>query len=108
MDNITLGQIQNWLIWGIGFVGAVSTIVKSVKKAISEGFKPIERKIDTVDKNATMNYLMQTIAEIDRNGGIDGAGKKHFYAQYEHYTTELKGNTYIKDEVERLKREKKL
>ena len=108
MDSITLGQIREVFLWLTGFGGATAIIVSAVKKAISAGFKPIETKIDTVDKNATKNYLVQTIAEIDRNGSIDGASKVRFYEQYEHYQKDLQGNSYIKDEVERLKREKKL
>ena len=108
MDNVTLGQIRELLLWITGFGGATAIIVSAVKKAISTGFKPIETKIDTVDKNATKNYLVQTIGEIDRNGSIDGASKVRFYEQYEHYQKDLQGNSYIKDEVERLKREKKL
>jgi len=113
MDEITLGQISNIMLWAIGFFGATFTIVKAVKTAIEKGFKPVNEKIDTVDLNATKNYLVQQIAEIDRNGSIDPVSKLRFYEQYEHYTKPkkeggLEGNTYIKDEVERLKREKKL
>ncbi len=108
MTEITLGQIQDWMLWAIGFVGATITIVKAVKTAISNGFKPIETKIDKVDLNATKNYLVQQIGEIDRNGYIDGAGKVRFYEQLQHYQKDLQGNSYIKDEVERLKKEGKL
>ena len=108
MGEITLNQIRDFMLWVIAFVTATFTIVKAVKTAISSGFKPIEEKIDKVDMNATKNYLVQQIAEIDRNGDIDGANKMRFYEQYEHYTKDLEGNSYIKDEVERLKKEKKL
>lgn len=108
MDSITLGQIRDIILWIVGFGGATVTIVKAVKTAINKGFAPIETKIDAVDMNATKNYLVQTIGEIDRNGSIDGAGKVRFYEMLEHYQKDLQGNSYIKDEVERLKREKKL
>lgn len=113
MENLTLGQIRDYMLWIIAFVGATATIIKAVRKAIDTGFKPINDKIDNVDMNATKNYLVQQIAEIDRNGCIDPVSKVRFYEQYEHYSKPkneggLGGNTYIKDEVERLKREKKL
>lgn len=108
MGEITLNQIRDLMLWIIAFATATFTIVKAVKTAITKGFEPIEKKIDRVDMNATKNYLVQQIAEIDRNGEIDGANKMRFYEQYEHYTKDLEGNSYIKDEVERLKKDKKL
>lgn len=108
MEEITLGQIRDFMLWIIAFVTATFTIVKAVKKAIATGFQPIEKKIDKVDMNATKNYLVQQIGEIDRNGWIDGAAKVRFYEQMEHYEKDLHGNSYIHDEVNRLKKEGKL
>ena len=113
MENITLGQIQNFMLYLIGLVGATLTIVKAVKTAIDRGFKPIYSKIDQVDENATKNYLVQQISLIEQNGSIDDVNKLRFYEQYEHYTKKkedggLGGNTYIKHEVERLQKEGKL
>ena len=89
-------------------VGATITIVKSVQKVIKSAFEPIETKIDKVDKNATMNYIVARMDEIDKGNKLDGVAKMRFVEQYEHYTKDLKGNTYIHDEYERLKREGKL
>ena len=96
------------MAWGIGLVGATITIVKSVQKVIKSAFEPIETKIDKVDKNATMNYIVARMDEIDKGNKLDGVAKMRFVEQYEHYTKDLKGNTYIHDEYERLKREGKL
>lgn len=113
MNDITLKQIWDVMTWFLGFGGATVAIVTAVKRAIAAGFKPIEDKIDNVDLNATKNYLVQTIADVDRNGTIDGASKMRFYEQYEHYSKPkreggLGGNSYIHDEVERLKKDGKL
>ncbi|MBQ2658651.1 MAG: hypothetical protein IJF87_08800 [Erysipelotrichaceae bacterium] len=108
MGEITLNQIRDFALWLIAFFTALYTVVKAVQKAIEKGFKPINDKIDSVDKNSTKNYLVQQIGEIDRNGYIDGAAKVRFYEQLQHYEKDLDGNSYIKDEVERLKKEGKL
>lgn len=108
MNEITLGQLNNLLIWIIGFCGAIITIVTAVKKAITAGFKPISDKIDKVDKDATMNYLTDKMDEIDKCQKLEGVSRKRFFEQYEHYTGDLKGNTYIHEEYERLKKEGKL
>ena len=108
MDSITLKQIWDFMGWLIGFGGATYAIVTAVKKAIAKGFEPINSKIDKVDKNATMNYLVARLDEADKGNKLEGVAKKRFYEEYEHYTKELNGNTYIHDEFERLKKEGKL
>jgi len=108
MNEITLGQIQNWMIWAIGFVGATITIIKAVRKAIDSGFKPINDKITSVDKNATMNYLVDKMNDIDKGEKLDGVARKRFFDEYQHYTKDLEGNTYVKEEYDRLKKEGKL
>ena len=112
MNNITLGEISNLMVWLIGFGGSTVAIIGAVKKAISKSFEPINKKIDIVDMNATKNFLVRCIADIDKNG-IDDVTKVRFYEQYEHYIKPkneggLGGNSYIKSEVERLKKEGKL
>lgn len=108
MGELTLNQIRDFILWIVAFGTATFTIVKAVKTAIAKGFEPIEKKIDEVDKNATKNYLVQQIGEIDRNGYLDGATKVRFYEQLQHYEKDLNGNSYIHDEVDRLKKENKL
>ena len=108
MGDITINQIRDFVLWIVAFGTATFTIVKAVRSAIAKGFEPIEKKIDEVDKNATKNYLVQQIGEIDRNGYLDGATKVRFYEQLQHYEKDLNGNSYIHDEIERLKKENKL
>ena len=106
MNDITLGQISDLMIWIIGFAGSTVAIITAVKKAISKSYEPINKKIDNVDLNATKNFLVRCLADIERHG-IDDVTKMRFYEQYEHYG-KMGGNSYIKSEVERLKKEGKL
>jgi hypothetical protein len=107
MNEITLGQIQNWMVFLIAFIGAIFTIVKAVKNAISQAFEPINKRMDEIDMNATKNFLVQSLTDIDRNGFVDGVSKARLYEQYEHYQ-KLGGNSYIKDEFDRLKKQNKI
>ena len=108
MSEITLGQIEALFVWIGGFIGATSVIVVAVKKAIEAGFKPVNDKIDRVDKNSTMNYLVEVMDKVDKGGKLEGVARKRFFDEYEHYTEDLDGNTYVKEEYERLKKEGKL
>ena len=106
MDNITLGQISNLMVWVIGFGGSTIAIITAIKKAVASAFKPINNKIDNVDMNSTKNFLVRCIADMERHE-IDQVTKMRFYEQFEHYQ-KLGGNSYITSEVERLKKEGKL
>jgi len=106
MDNITLGQISNLMVWVIGFGGSTIAIITAIKKAVASAFKPINSKIDNVDMNSTKNFLVRCIADMERHE-IDQVTKMRFYEQFEHYQ-KLGGNSYITSEVERLKKEGKL
>lgn len=112
MGDITLNQIRDMMLWLIAFVTATATIIKALKSAIHKGFEPINKKIDNVDMNATKNFLVRTLADIEKEG-IDDVTKLRFFEQYEHYIKPkeqggLGGNSYIKHEVERLQKEGKL
>lgn len=114
MENITIGQVSICLAFAVGLYGSVKYIVNEVAKATERAFKPIydkiekiEAKIDKVDKNATMNYLVRCMEDYDKGVKTDTASRRRFLEQYEHYTKDLKGNSYIKEEFERLKKEGK-
>lgn len=108
MGDITLNQIKDIVLWLTAFGGGITILVKTVKNTISKAFKPIEDKIDKVDKNSTMNYLVRCMDDIDKGQKVDGVVRKRFIDQYEHYIHDLKGNSYVVEEYERLKRENKL
>ena len=116
MENITLGQFNNLILFVVTLVGGLATcyafLQKGVKKMLLEPLEKkmtaIEKKIDKVDKNATMNYLVRCIEDIDRGTLVDRVAKMRFYDQYHHYVDDLNGNTYIKEEIDRLKKEGKI
>lgn len=107
MDNVTLGQIRDIVLWIVAFSGGLATIIKVIKSTISKAFVPIEKKIDIVDLNATKNYLVARLAELKDGTGLDDISRERFFEQYEHYK-KLGGNSYITHEVEILQREGKL
>lgn len=107
MGDITLNQIKDLMLYIIAFGTATATIVKAVKKAISSGFEPINKKIDQVDINATKNYLVARISELKNGEKLDDVQVERFVEQYDHYL-KIGGNSYIKLEVEKLKNQGKI
>lgn len=119
MKDLTLEQISIAIIFLVGLIGGVVAlgkyIVNALKLAFKDDFKGINDKIDELtlsikktDKNATMNYLVRCIDDIDRGIKLESASKQRFYEQCEHYIKDLEGNTYIKKEIDKLEKEGKL
>lgn len=112
LENITLGHIATGLVFLLGIWGSVEAIGKKVSKVFDDSLdtklKPLNDKLDKVDKNATMNYLVRCFGDLDKGEKLEGVYRKRFIEQYQHYTDDLKGNSYIKEEYERLKKEGKL
>ena len=118
MENITIGQILLViaslvaLIKGIEYLYSLAS--KGATKWLNNCLKPIKdsintlsNKIDIVDMNSCKNFLVRFLADVEQNNTIDEVEKERFYEEYKHYT-DLGGNSYIKDKVEKLKKAGKL
>ena len=114
MGDITLQQIALGLAFIVGLWASIDTLSKKFtaisKKSLEEALKPTNAKIDElgkkiykVDSNATKNYLVSRLDDIEKGENLNEAGKERFWEQYEHYTQDLAGNSYIKNRVNKLK-----
>lgn len=114
MENITLGQIAVIVAFIVGLWTGVDSIIKKVnlatEKALDKALKPtndkidnLSKKIDTVDMNATKNFIVTTIEDIEKGLTIDETTKQRLYEQIEHYY-KLGGNSYLRDKLEYLKK----
>lgn len=67
MNNLTLEQVQNGLLFIVAFGGAVWTIIQAVKKiivsALKDSLKPMQDKIEKIEKN------MESLEENDKQNG---------------------------------------
>lgn len=97
------------------FLNAVLTIFTFIEKAkkpvdnavdkkFKEALKPINEKLDDfnnnikkLDKNQCMNYLVEFIEDSKNGIPKDEIQKKRASEVYDHYTLDLKGNSYIHD-----------
>ncbi|MEG2322436.1 MAG: hypothetical protein RSB71_03025 [Bacilli bacterium] len=84
------------------FIGSLGVIIASLKVILSKAFKPLNDKIDIIDKNQCHNYLVDFLSDKE-----SGLAKNEFqitraYEVYDHYTKDLKGNSYIHDKWEKL------
>jgi hypothetical protein len=137
LESITLGQLGIAVTFIVGLITGFSFLHKKLKEYLSavlkEEFDGIKKKIDNlsekitevdkntckkiddmseniieVDKNTCKNYLVSALSEIDQGHNMDDVESERFWEQYDHYTDDLKGNSYIHRKVEQLKSDGKL
>lgn len=118
MEQITVGQVSIAVAFIValwkGFDFILDKSKASFKKQVEEALKPtndkidnLDKKLDSVDLNSTKNFLVSCMDDIKTRTEHDPIVMERFWEQYEHYI-KLGGNSYIKNEVEKLKKEGKL
>jgi len=80
----------------------VTFLKKFLNKLLDKQFKPLHTKIDDIDKNQCRNYLVDFLADVENGVYKDECQIQRAYDLYDHYTKDLKGNSYIHDKWEKL------
>ncbi len=118
MEHISLGQIAAIISFLGIFIGAITGIISFYKSLISKILKPIEKKIEYLEKGATKGrnnielelikmILVNFINDIEQGNYKTQIQKKNAYELYDRYQT-LGGNSYIHDCWEKLIKEGKI
>jgi len=119
VEDLTLEQISIAILFIVGLIGGVKYLGKTIKdiiqKLLEDQFKVVNKKLDDVNDNiksidiqTSKNFLVRYLADVERNETMFEQEKERFWEEYDHYTKDLKGNSYIKEWVARLKEQGKL
>lgn len=111
MENITFGQaaaaVAFLVALGVGFrtlkgwtIDAIKAAVKEELGQLSSEIKNLQSELRKEDKEKTKNFLVARLNEIENGESWSDVERQRFYEQYDHYTNDLNGNTYIKKAVE--------
>lgn len=123
LQKLTLEQVSIAIV----FIGSLIAGIKYLKKELEDclkdflekllnkQFKDVNDKLDTMqtsirtlDVQATKNFLVRYLADIERGEHIYDSEKQRFWEEYDHYIKDLGENSFIKEWVARLKEEGKL
>ena len=91
-----LKHLDNNLVTVLSICGSISALALVIKKWLRS-------EIDKVDLQQTKNFLIRTLAGIERGEKLTEVEKLGLKEAYTHYTNDLHGNTYVKDEYEKAK-----
>jgi len=86
------------VILGAGVITAF--LKKHFDNIVNKITKPIIDRIDVMDKNQCMNYLIEFLADIKNGVHKSEYQKARAHEVYEHYKEDLHGNSYIKEQWE--------
>lgn len=115
IDQIKVADVVTFVIGVVTFLKAVEYLAKDfygkISNSIMENTEPINRRLDKIetninkiDKEQCKSFLTQYL-NTDRD--LKETEKQRIYEVYQHYR-ELGGNSYIKEEFERMQDEGKL
>ena len=119
IQDLTLEEISIAILFIVGLIGGVNylknAIKDALKKLLDDQFEGVNDKLDEMQKSikeldiqATKNFLVRYLADIEREDFIYDYEKQRFWEEYDHYTKDLGENSFIKEWVARLKDEGKL
>ena len=102
MENITLGQISQYLAFLVGLVMSVRYLSKEFQNQVNNLLKPINNSIKDLDVSQCKNFLVRFLADVEHGKEIDKVEEERAYELYDHYTNDLKQNSYIHRRWEEL------
>ena len=113
MENITIGQISLAVAFLGGLISGIGYLHKQLKIWIADSLKDqlneingkidgLGGQIDAVDMNATKNFLVARLADIEQGHPLNEIEAERFWEEFEHYHN-IGGNSYIDMKVDKLK-----
>lgn len=92
----------------------VGLVHKWFSEGLEAGFEPINQKLSELTTDTQQlrlsvckNYIVRFLADLEQGQAVDEVERQRFYENYDLYIS-LGGNSYLKDKVERMRKEKKL
>ena len=93
---------------------AAGVIHKWFSEGLEAGFEPVNQKLTELTEDTQQlrlsvckNYIVRFLADIEQGQAVDEVEKQRFYENYDLYIS-LGGNSYLKDKVERMRKQGKL
>lgn len=106
MENLTLSDISLTLIFITSLIGSILAILKYIKIALDKQLAPLVSSIKQIDASQCKNYLVRFLADVERNTKISEVELERAYDAYQHYTNDLKQNSYIHSKWNKIMGEK--
>ena len=106
MENITLGQISDAIVFIVALVGGIGALYGLLMKGIKNQLEPINDELKK-EKMSRLKSELTTFMYLAEQNNISNEQKILAHEDYDEYIRN-KGNSYIHDKFESLHKEGKI
>lgn len=120
MQGLTIGEIAAAIALVVGIIGGLTTIMKLLAKWATKwlqaNLKPLNDKMDSQAEETRkfrlgyyQDFLVEFMADLENGIKKSEVEMKNFHKNYDIYTSpKYKGNSFVHDKYEQLKKAGKL
>lgn len=106
MENITLGQIKDVVLFIVALSGGIGALYKLLMAGIKKQLQPIYDELNK-EKMSRLKVELTTFMALAETNDLSNEQKMLAHEDYDEYTRN-NGNSYIHDKFESLHREGKI
>jgi hypothetical protein len=106
MDNITLGQVKDVVLFLVALIGGISSLYVLLMKGFDERLQPIKDDIRD-EKKERLKSDLTTFMFLAEHGELSNDQKLRAHEEYDMYI-KMGGNSWVHDRFEILKKEGKI
>lgn len=99
---MTVNEVSQFIITIASFIGALSVICTTFGLIMSWLLKPIRKELRREDVRSCRMFLVGFLCDVENGIEKDEVQWQLAHEIYDHYTNELKENSYIHDKWERV------
>lgn len=100
--KITIEEIGIFLTTLVTIISSIEFLTNRLKKQINNKLNPIIDNIKELDISQCKNFLVNFLSDIENNEEMDEIQNQRAYEIYDHYTNDLKQNSYIHKRWEKV------
>ena len=106
MENVTLGQIRDIVLFIVALTGGLGTLYKLLMIGIKKQLEPINEELHN-EKMKRLKSELTTLMYLADGGALSNEQRILAHEDYDEYVAN-KGNSYIHDKFESLHKEGKI
>ena len=99
---MTVNEVGQFVTTIASFIGALGVICTAFGMIVNWLLKPIRKELKREDVRSCRMFLVGFLCDVENNIEKDEVQWQLAHEIYDHYTNELKENSYIHDKWERV------
>ena len=99
---MTVKNFVDIVIYIASFLAAFTTVVAMTKLLLSKMFASVEERLRKMDVRECRKFLIDFLCDVEKGVEKDEVQWKFAHETYDHYTNDLKENSYVHDKWERV------